>query len=140
MYSHADFFVEFSRTNRPFTTELNRLLEKHDLSSSYWRVLRIIEKSEVTPFGFISDVLQIEKPALTKIIKKLSDIQLVTIHRGDDKREKLVALTTLGSHKMADLRKELAPFLQHALTGVSQEQIDQTIDVLQIIQNNIKNY
>ena len=138
--TNADFFNEFSRTNRPFTNQSNQILEKHGLSSSYWRVIRIIAIAGSKNFGDITDELHIEKPALTKIIKKLCDMGIVEIQRGHDKREKIVLLTVLGRKKMDVMRLELNPFLNHALQGISQEQLDTAKEVLQIIQNNIMNY
>lgn len=140
MNSHADFFNEFSRTHRPFTNHSNRILEKHGLSSSYWRVMRIIDRAGAKNFGDITDELHIEKPALTKIIKKLSAMGMVEIQQGHDKREKIVLLTVLGREKMEAMRLELNPFLDHALQGLSPEQLDNAKDVLQLIQKNMMNY
>lgn len=140
MNNNAYFFNEFSRTNRPFTNHINRILEKHGLSSSYWRVMRIVDIASANNFGEITDELNIEKPALTKIIKKLCDMGIVEIRLGKDKREKIVLLTKIGKEKMDEIRKELNPFFTHALQGVSQEQLANAKEVLQIIQKNILNY
>lgn len=137
---NRDFFNAYSLVHRPLMNHINRILEKHHLSSSYWRVLRILDASESKRFGEITDALYIEKPALTKIIKKLAEMGFVHIQRGQDKREKIVMLTSLGKTEMAAIRQELNPFLAHALQGLSEEQIYNTIDVLQIIQKNITSY
>ena len=139
MNKNKDFFNEFSRTYRPITNHTNRILEKHGLSSSYWRVMRIIDTGAKN-FGDITDELLIEKPALTKIIKKLCDMGIVDIQRGLDKREKIVMLTVLGKEKLTAMRIELNPFLDHAVQGLSQEQLDNAKEVLKIIQQNIKSY
>lgn len=125
---------------RPFTNQLNRILEKHGLSSSYWRVMRILDSGEAKIFGDITDKLYIEKPALTKIIKKLCEMEIVEIQRGHDKREKIVQLTEVGKEKMTLIRSELDPFYDFALQGLSQEQIDSAIEVLKIVRKNIKEY
>lgn len=125
---------------RPFTNQLNRILEKHGLSSSYWRVMRILDSGDAKIFGDITDKLYIEKPALTKIIKKLCEMEIVEIQRGHDKREKIVQLTELGKEKMTLIRSELDPFYDFALQGLSQEQIDSAIEVLKIVRKNIKEY
>lgn len=137
MINNTDFFNAYSSVHRPLTNHLNRILEKHDLSSSYWRVLRILEKTNTITFGEISDALYIEKPAVTKVIKKLVTLNIVEIHRGQDKREKLVTLTTDGKEKVAVIRAELNPFLELAIDGVSQDQLLNAIEVLELIQKNI---
>lgn len=140
MNYNADFFNEFSRTNRPFTNHINRILEKHGLSGSYWRVMRVLESADTNNFGDVTNALHIEKPALTKIIKKLCDMGMVEIQQGQDKREKIILLTEFGKEKMVTMRKEINPFLVHAVQGLSKEQLDVTKEVLQIIQRNILKY
>ena len=136
----VDFFNEFSRTYRPITTHTNRILDKHGLSSSYWRVMRILDKVESRNFGDITNELYIEKPALTKIIKKLCAMNIVEIRLGQDKREKIVMLTDSGKEKMEEIRKELYPFLSHVVDDVSQEELDNVKKVLHMIQKNIMTY
>ena len=134
---NLEFFNAYSLVYRPLTNHTNRIFEKHDLSGSYWRVLRILEGSESKKFGEITDALKIEKPALTNIIKKLAAIGFVEIQQGRDKREKIVMLTTLGNEKISAIRQELNPFLENAVKGLTQEQLNNAIEVLQIIQKNI---
>ena len=56
---------------------------------------------------------------------------------GQDKREKIVMLTTSGKEKIAAIRQELNPFLENALKGLTQEQLNNAIEVLQIMKKNI---
>ena len=137
---NSDFFNAYILTHRPLTNHTNRILEKHELSSSYWRVLRILETAESQNFGDITTALMIEKPALTKIVKKLSTMEIVEIQRGQDKREKIVMLTAFGKEKIRAIRSELNPFLESVLEGLSQEQLNNAIEVLETIQKNIKRY
>ena len=137
MKQNLDFFNAYVMVHRPLTNHTNRILEKHDISGSYWRVLRILEGSESKKFGEITDALTIEKPALTSIIKKLSALGVVEIVRGQDKREKIVMLTAFGKEKIAAIRQELNPFLENALKGLTQEQLNNAIEVLQIMKKNI---
>jgi len=137
---NPDFFNAYSSVHRPLTNHTNRILEKHELSSSYWRVIRVLETAKTKNFGEITDTLHIEKPAVTKVLKKLATLGIVEIQRGQDKREKLVMLTTLGIEKIAEIRAELNPFLENALEGLSQEQLINAIEVLETIQKNITKY
>jgi len=136
----ADFFVEFTRTNRSFTNHTNRILEKHQLSSSFWRVMRILDKAAGKTFGEITDELQIEKPALTKIIKKLEAMNIVEISTGSDKREKIVVLTSTGKEILEQIRQELNPFIDHLLQGISDQELAQVKKVLQTIQQHMHTY
>ena len=46
-------------------------------------------------------------------------------------------LTTSGKEKIAAIRQELNPFLENALKGLTQEQLNNAIEVLQIMKKNI---
>lgn len=140
MTEKLDFFKLYSLVHRPLTNFLNGILEKHELSSSYWRLLRVLENGESKNFRDITKELIVEKPAVTKFIKKLSDLEMIEIHSGHDKREKMVKLTPHGKDKMAEIRSELNPFLENLLEGLSQEQIDHAIEVLDTVRKNIERF
>lgn len=140
MTEKLDFFKLYSLVHRPLTNFLNGILEKHELSSSYWRLLRVLENGESKNFRDITKELIVEKPAVTKFIKKLSDLEMIEIHSGHDKREKMVKLTQHGKDKMAEIRSELNPFLENLLEGLSQEQIDHAIEVLDTVRKNIERF
>ena len=133
-----DFFKSYSLVHRPLTNFINHILEKHAISSSYWRLLRVLENGESKNFGDISKELIVEKPAVTKMIKQLSVQEMVEIHSGHDKREKMVKLSQYGKEKLAVIRSDLNPFLEDLLKGLSQEQIEHAIEVLDTIRKNIE--
>lgn len=139
MSGPPDFFAVYSLVHRPLINQVNEILYRHKLSSSYWRVLRILEKSARSNFGDITDALYVEKPALTKIVKKLVELGYVIVERGVDKREKVIALTELGRAQITKIRSELNPFLEGALDGLTAEQLENAIDVLHVIRKNITN-
>ena len=70
---HPDFFNEYSLEHCPLMNHTNHML-------------KITESKN---FGDITDALNIEKSAVTKIIKRLSTMRIVEIQRGHDKREKI---------------------------------------------------
>ncbi|MEH6949527.1 MarR family winged helix-turn-helix transcriptional regulator [Bacillus sp. JJ634] len=137
MKQYSDFFNSYSLVHRPLTNYTNHILEKHGLSSSYWRLLRVLENGESKSFRDITDALKIEKPSVTNIIKKLSDLEIVEIHSGQDKRVKMVKLTPYGKDKMAEIRNSLNPFFEYALQGLSHEQLEIAVEVLDTIRKNI---
>ena len=137
MKKNPDFFSSYSLLHRPLTNITNNILEKHKLSSSYWRLLRVLENGESKSFRDITKALKIEKPSVTNIIKKLSDLEFVEIHSGQDKRVKMVKLTPYGMDKMAEIRGDLNPFLENSLKGLSQEQLENAMEVLDTIRKNI---
>lgn len=137
MDKKPDFFAVYSAAHRPITNAVNQVLEQYNLSSSYWRLLRVLENGELKNFSDVTKTLNIEKPAVTKIIKKLTELNYVEIHSGVDKREKMVKLTSYGLEKMLEIRSELNPILENMLDGISYEQLENAMHVLNTIRKNI---
>ena len=136
MSSNTDFFNALSVVYRHLTNHSNKILEKYHISLSYWRVMRILDREGAKNFGEITTILQIEKPALTKIIKKLIEMNIVEIRRGMDKREKIISITNKGEQLLINIRQELDPILNKALENIPVEQTDMAKDLLLVIQKN----
>jgi len=131
------FFSEYSSIYRLLNNHINRILENSGISGSYWRVLCILQRSGQANFGEISKRLYIEKPALTKIIKKLTAMGIVEIRLGRDKREKQIGLTSLGEEKIDQIGKELEPFMEQVFQGLTKEQVDVVFEIMELIKENI---
>ena len=138
MIDQTSFYNDVIHTYRQLTNRANRVLEKYDLSSSYWRVIRIVERADGKKFGDITAELQIEKPALTKLIKKLVELNYVTVQRGEDRREKVILLTVEGRERIQIIRQELEPLLASGLVDIDEQQLLLVQDVLKSIQHNLK--
>lgn len=136
MSSNLDFFNAISVVHRHLTNHSNKILEKYGISLSYWRVMRILDRDGSKNFGEITTILQIEKPALTKIIKKLIEMNIVEIHRGMDKREKIISISPAGEELLIAIRRDLNPILNKALETIPPEQLDMAKDLLIAIQQN----
>jgi MarR family transcriptional regulator, transcriptional regulator for hemolysin len=140
MQMSYDLFNLISVIQRQVMNHSNKHLDTYDLSLSYWRVLRVLKHEGPKKFGEMTTILQIEKPALTKIIKKLVERNFVEVQIGLDKRQKHINLTTEGRVLLEDMRKDLDPFLKHAFTNIQEEQLIETLSTLMMIQKNMKTY
>ncbi len=122
---------------RPFTNQLNVQLEKYQLYSSQWAVLRLLIDKGPHSLVEIANFMFIEKPSVTRLVQKLVELGYVETVAGKDKREKLVQLTAHGETIVQEIQEHLKPFLEKALAGVPTQDIEIATQVLARICANI---
>lgn len=131
------FFNEYRLMYRPFINQINVQLEKYQLYSSQWAVLRLLMDKGPHSLVEIANYMFIEKPSVTRLVQKLVELGYVETVAGKDKREKLVQLTAYGANTVQEIQDHLKPFLEKALVGVSQQNIEIATQVLAKICANI---
>ena len=138
MAIEQEFFNEYRLMYRPFTNQLNLQLEKYQLFSSQWGVLRLLMDQGPHSLVKIANFMYIEKPSVTRLIQKLVELRYVETVAGKDKREKLVQLTEHGENTVREIQAYLKPFLEESLAGVAEKDIEIATQVLAKIRANIK--
>lgn len=137
MKPHQSFFYEYRAMYRPFIQKLNVHLAKHQLYSSQWGVLDfLIKKGPHTLVG-ISNYLTVEKPTVTRMFQKLSELGYVEAVPGKDKREKKIKLTELGENVCADVYIMIEQFQKEALQGISEEEQLEVSRILATVRENL---
>ncbi|PJO44024.1 MarR family winged helix-turn-helix transcriptional regulator, partial [Lysinibacillus xylanilyticus] len=96
MTIEQEFFNQYRLMYRPFINQVNVLLEKYQLFSSQWALLRLLKDKGSHTFVDIANFMFIEKPSVTRLVQKLVELGYVETVAGRDKREKLVQLTANG--------------------------------------------
>lgn len=138
MTIEQDFFNEYRLMYRPFTNQFNLNLEKYQLFSSQWGVLRLLMDQGPHSLVEIANFMYIEKPSVTRLVQKLVELGYVETVAGKDKREKLVQLSDYGESTVQEIRGNLKPFFEESLAGVSEKDIEIATQVLSKIRMNIK--
>ena len=127
-----EFFNSFIGIYRPYMKRTQPILDTFDLHPGQWLVLRDIANTEPTTLVHISKRRFIEKPTARKIIKVLSEKELLTIKQGVDKREKLLSLSDKGRALFKDVNHQITP-LQNDLigkSGLSNEDLENVISTM----------
>lgn len=132
-----EFFNQYRLMYRPFINQVNVLLEKYQLYSSQWALLRLLKDKGSHTFVDIANFMFIEKPSVTRLVQKLVELGYVETVAGRDKREKLVQLTANGEEIVQEIQAQLKPFFEEALAGVSKQEIEIATQVLANICANI---
>lgn len=138
MTIEQDFFNEYRLMYRPFTNHINLQLEKYQLYSSQWALLRLLTDRGPHSLVEIANFMYIEKPSVTRLVQKLVELGYVETVAGKDKREKLVRLTEHGENIVKEIQANLKPYLEGSLAGVSEKDIEIATRVLEKIRANIK--
>ncbi len=86
----------------------------------------------------ISHYQGVEKPTTTRTVNRLEELGYVEQVKGKDKREKRVQLTGSGITVYETVRITIDQFEQEILTGISEEQQQETIRIMETIRNNMK--
>lgn len=132
-----EFFNQYRLMYRPFINLVNVQLEKYQLFSSQWALLRLLMDKGPHTFVDIANFMFIEKPSVTRLVQKLVELGYVETVAGRDKREKLVRLTANGEEIVQEIKAQLKPFFEQALAGVSERDIEIATQVLANICANI---
>ncbi|MCL1694475.1 MarR family transcriptional regulator [Lysinibacillus sp. BPa_S21] len=132
-----EFFNQYRLMYRPFINLVNVQLEKYQLFSSQWALLRLLMDKGPHTFVDIANFMFIEKPSVTRLVQKLVELGYVETVAGRDKREKLVQLTANGEEIVQEIKSQLKPFFEQALAGVSERDIEIATKVLANICANI---
>ncbi len=137
MTIEQDFFNQYRLMYRPFINQVNVQLERYQLYSSQWAVLRLLMDKGPHTFIDIANFMSIEKPSVTRLVQKLVELGYVETVAGRDKREKLVQLSAHGEELVYEIKAHLKPFFEQALVGVPKQDIEIATQVLAKICANI---
>ncbi|WP_242634586.1 MarR family winged helix-turn-helix transcriptional regulator [Bacillus timonensis] len=122
---------------RPFESQLNVELSKHQLYRAQWSILYYIVNFGSPTLVEISNYLGVEKPTVTRTINRLEELGYVEHIPGKDKREKRMLLTVLGKMVYHDVRKTVDQFEQEIIKGVSEKELLEAVHVMKAIRNNL---
>lgn len=112
-----------------------------DLTREQWLVLLKLYQNDGQSQNKLALVTERDKTSLTRLIKIMERKKLVLrIKDKTDKRINLVFITNIGKSEF----KKALPLMQKTIKtlqeGLTQKEIQDTIIILQKLQNNIKNY
>ncbi|MEH7235128.1 MarR family winged helix-turn-helix transcriptional regulator [Bacillus sp. JJ1562] len=122
---------------RPFESQLNVELSKHQLYRAQWSILYYIVNFGSPTLVEISNYLGVEKPTVTRTINRLEELGYVEHIPGKDKREKRMQLTDLGKKVYQDVRKTVDEFEKEIVKGVSEKELHDATRVMKAIRNNL---
>ena len=139
MNNFRNLFHQLILTYRPFETQLNEQLAKHNLHRTEWSVLYYLITSESMTLVEMAKLLSVEKPNITRTMKSLVELGYVESKQGQDKREKHMTVTAKGIKIYNEIRVTVDTFEQRILAGVPEEEQLAITQTLEKIRGNLLN-
>lgn len=139
MKLQQQFFSAYIQLYRPVLNRLNALLAPHNLFHSQWGVLKLLKIQGEMTSAEIAAHQQVEKPSITNIMQRLVDMNLVVIRPGLDKRVKRIDLSESGHQTVEMIMTELETVYCEILDGVSDEDMETAIRVMESARKNLIN-
>lgn len=134
----TQFFEHILQLRRQYVEHMNKELERFNLSTAQWLVLKNINKQAETTLVEIAKQQQLEKPTVTKIVQKLVKESYIQVRLGVDKREKILSLTAKGNSIYNDVFTIIQSTQQQLLKDVPDSLIEQMNDSFVTIQEQMK--
>lgn len=134
-----DFFNSFISIYRPYIKLTQPILDRYDIHTGQWLVLKDIAQFQLTTLVNISYRRSIEKPTTRKFIKVLLEKELITFTTGNDKRQKWLSLTEEGMQLFNAINKEVNEIQSEIIkkSGVNEQQLSKIIESMSIIYETI---
>jgi MarR family transcriptional regulator for hemolysin len=133
------FFQQYLLLYRPLISKLNEVLSDFDLSYSLWQIIFFVKNNETCSLVEISNHFNVEKPTVTRTVRRLEEKRIVEVVPSNDKREKIIKLTDTGKELYRECREKITD-LEYSVMGEIPE-IEQyaAFHMLQKIRENIIN-
>ncbi len=117
-------------TTQLYSTRMNQILGEQDLNVSQFFLLNHLLRNQGKQEGIsdLTQALEMNQPAVTKIVQKLAKLDLVEVKKDEiDSRKKWVSITVEGQKKIQTSMQSLGPDVANWFEGWSADDLDQLI-------------
>lgn len=139
MQLEHQFFRSYVKLYRPVVNQLNKLLLHYDLHNAQWTILSLLARVGEMTSAEIAEHQMVEKPSVTKVVKRLHEMEYIDVTQGQDKREKLLKLSIEGNRITQEIQEQLMPVYERILAGIPKEDIEQAKQLLDTAYDNLIN-
>lgn len=131
------FFQQYLLLHRPLTSRLNELLGEYELSYSLWQIIFHVKNNGPSTLAAISNYFNIERPSVTRAVQRLEEKQLIKQIPGENKREKIIQLTTLGEEVYQTCRQKITALENTVMKEIPEEELHAAFQVIPKIRENM---
>ncbi|WP_256218378.1 MarR family winged helix-turn-helix transcriptional regulator [Bacillus sp. MUM 116] len=107
------------------------------MSYSFWQVILYVNKYGQSTLVDISNYYNVEKPTVTRAVKRLQEKHIVEVISGKDKREKIIQLTELGKERYTTIRKKITELEYSVMESIPKEEQNAAFHLLSKLRENI---
>lgn len=130
-------FNSFTELYRPYIKRIQPILDKYNLHTAQFLVLKDIYLHEQTTLVQISKRRSIEKPSARKLLKVLIEQELLIITQGEDKREKLISLSDKGFRVYQEAMDDITAFQESVIdqAALNEKEINAAVQTFEKLKN-----
>ena len=132
------FFHQYLQTARLFTKQLNDQLAQHDLFHSQWAIIYYLKHHGPSTLVDISNYLNVEKPTITRTVTRLEERKFIEQIPSVNKREKRIRLSVAGEEIYTSCIHTVSHFEKSVLSGISEDEMQLTMQVLNKMQMQLQ--
>lgn len=133
-----NMFFQLILTTRPYDTQLNELLATYNLHRTEWAVLTYLMLDENMSLIDIGRILAMDKPNVTRTIKRLVELGYIEIYPSEgDRRRKTIKVKESTRIMYQEMRTIIDAYKLEILEGVSEEEQRVVYSALKKIQENL---
>ena len=135
---------EIKKIQIMFEKNLNRILEKYDLTSAQAPIITYLFETEKRGLEVqqkdIEEYFYLKNPTVTGILDRLEKKSFIVRKVSkDDKRKRLIYLTTKAKKIHEDANECLTNFRNEALKDITKEEFEAVISMINKMSNNLEN-
>ncbi len=138
-----NLFISLGITHQLTDNILMRLLAPFDLGISQFYILSHFarHKEQAVTVSELARVMQMNQPAVTKIINKLNEMGLVDIQKDEkDGRKKWVNINQQGLNKISEAYTSFQPFMAQVFGDWNQEEMQKTLEKVNKLKTWLDNH
>ncbi|RDW16665.1 MarR family winged helix-turn-helix transcriptional regulator [Oceanobacillus chungangensis] len=131
------FFQKNLQFSRSFTKRLNERLIEIGLYYSQWSIVYCLKQIGPVTLVEISNHLDVEKPTVSRTVKRLADQQLIEEVPSKDKRERMIQLTEKGMEVYKQAILIVRDFEKSLIEDIPQSDIDTAFRTIQLLKEKL---
>ena len=132
--------INLLRINAYLMREGNKIASKYKINQQQFVVLNYILHNQPVNQNQICSSLLFEKSNISKIIKKLETLKYIDVNKSlSDRRSTIIECSKKGKEIVKIALQEFNDFNNQFLNGLTDEQVNNALDVTEVINSSIKN-
>jgi MarR family transcriptional regulator for hemolysin len=133
-----EFFHLYLQLSRGYTKKLNEQLAHLNIHHAQWSIIYYLHQRRSATLVEISQYLKVEKPTITRTVNRLEERDLIKQIATKDKRERRIQLSDKGLHIYKECHDIVNQFEQRIMSNLSEQEVEDTKQILQQIKENIR--
>ncbi|EAH7584914.1 winged helix-turn-helix transcriptional regulator [Campylobacter lari] len=130
-------FQKITYTNRKILYQVNEILKPFRLKSSDWRVFVYLNQHGYSTLAPICEFYQMDKAMLSRVVSKLAKLEYIEFLEADDKREKIITLSTKGKEIFLDANAYIRKYERNILDILDVKDQERLLKLLDYINEKI---